>query len=1174
MRKLLYVLTLFIGSSLQFVSAQIGMQDNQWFELDPPNKFTDVYETKSVAVNILDNGNIYMAYVHYNDQELKVAKLNKLQNQWDIVASYTIDQGVGFGINDMISYTNGTDLFYAIRRYGSMGGFLSLMEFDENEVLSVIMENQPTSFYDTYGFDMTVDFTNEIVYFTALDLGFNGIAAACYLINGNYAEIATISNSNDSPIIAVNGLTNTLFWATRNTNNQVIVRTSALQTDYTNINFTLLGGTGEVNTSLFTGPIYTSYPIQFVEKNGGDPDLVFSINSESAYDGLYRVNIGTLNTDVIVDSYTPGIEVPFSFMMKSAGRGDNTYYYGLHNWQQPASAIEIFSNGGDIIVAEDNNQYTLHPDGVDAMQFHASSFDNRLVSYYRQYGPSPETPGIFTITNRAPSVQSISEVPQGCFGTSSSSVFVDEILFNDPEGDEVAIVSGSVQTSGNGFADAMQDANGNWQLYGNFDQPGVVQITFSYTDGFDTLNHQFTYDPGNSPSLDFTQGEFVFCANDLPVQSSDLLNEPATGQFLLDFEVIPENEDVVTMSDLQNSGFLFGDTIILTFETVDEYGCGYSYDADLIIFEVPEVSMTVQPSSCGNNDGSAIATVTGANGSYSEYWSTGNQNTNSISDLPPGTYYYNIEDAQGCKAVGQANIEASGLSVGSAITPLSCHNGSDAAIELNLSGFSNPSILWSTGHSSNAISDLNAGNYEVTVWDDPNCQITETFTITNPAQFTVDFNVDLPSSCSSSDGQITAFSENNASGNVSYVWTGGSTGSSLTGVTNGVYTVTANDGSCTFEESFALNSSFGPSALASIINTECNNNNGAIVLNVAAYPNEQITGFEWSNSATSQNISGLDAGIYSLEIIQSDGCVSFFEYEVKTKRPAMQEICIVSVDSTTNTNLVIWEKPETNTIDYYNIYRETSVAGEFKIVGDVDYEEMSVFNDVVASPAVRSWRYRITAVNHCGVESHLSPIHKTIHLTTQEMTGGFVGVYWDNYEGVEFTEYDCYRYTEDNGWELLLAGIPYLALPYYLDEPPSTQDLDYMIEIDPGYECIADFGRAQDYNSTRSNRRKNSFAPGDGTGDPNNDLENFKNPNFGVDIFPNPSNGLFNLNLLVLKPNTQVTAEITDVTGRTIQLISVNEGMNSIDLSKQAAGSYIIKVSDGDFLQSFKLIKK
>lgn len=57
------------------------------------------------------------------------------------------------------------------------------------------------------------------------------------------------------------------------------------------------------------------------------------------------------------------------------------------------------------------------------------------------------------------------------------------------------------------------------------------------------------------------------------------------------------------------------------------------------------------------------------------------------------------------------------------------------------------------------------------------------------------------------------------------------------------------------------------------------------------------------------------------------------------------------------------------------------------------------------------------------------------------------------------------------------------------------------------------------------------------------------------------------------KPETN-TIDITSVTGRTIQLISVNEGMNSIDLSKQAAGSYIIKVSDGDFLQSFKLIKK
>ena len=845
----------------------------------------------------------------------------------------------------------------------------------------------------------------------------------------------------------------------------------------------------------------------------------------------------------------------------------------MNGWQQPASAIELFSNGNEFIVAEDNNQYTLNTEGADQIQFHASTFDDRLVGYYREYGPASEAPGMFTITNRPPSVQSVSTVSQGCFSPSSTAVFVDNIVFDDPEGDEVVIIPNSVQSSGSGFADAMQDANGNWQLYGNFDQPGAVNITFNYTDGFDTLNYEINYDPGAEPTLDFNEEMFFFCFNDLPLQSSDLLNEPATGQFQLLF-LPTDDPEVITWEDFQNVEYLFQDEAIINYETVDEFGCQYSLTSYVTLFDNPQVTMTSQPSSCGNNDGSAEATVTGANGSYIEYWSTGTQNTNSITNLPPGTYYYNIEDDEGCKAVSQANVAAAGLSVGATINPLTCHNGNDASIELNLSGFANPTILWSTGQGSMSITDLEAGTYEVTVWDNQNCQVTESFTVNNPPKFTVDFDVTFPTSCTSADGEIAVDSENNATGNVSYVWTGGVTGNTFSNLTNGLYSVEATDGTCTFEKNFAVNSSAGPSAVANIVNAECDENNGEIYLNVSAVSGEQITGFEWSNGEETQNINGLSPDIYSVNIEQSNGCVSTYEFEVKTKRPAMQEICVLSVDSVTNTNLVVWEKPISNSIDYYNIYRETSVLGEYKIVGTVDYEDMSVFNDVVASPEVRSWRYRISAVNNCGVESHLSPVHKTIHIVTQDIGGGFVGVYWDNYEGIEYTEYDCYRYTDDDGWVLLLEDIPFTALPYYLDPITSSQDLDYFIEIDSDLECTADFGRAQDYNSSRSNRIKSSFAPGDGTGDPNNDLDQFENPNFGVELFPNPSSGLFNLNLTVLKPDSKITVEITDVTGRTLQIPTVNEGMNVIDLSNQASGTYIIKVTDGDFLQSFRMIKK
>ena len=44
-------------------------------------------------------------------------------------------------------------------------------------------------------------------------------------------------------------------------------------------------------------------------------------------------------------------------------------------------------------------------------------------------------------------------------------------------------------------------------------------------------------------------------------------------------------------------------------------------------------------------------------------------------------------------------------------------------------------------------------------------------------------------------------------------------------------------------------------------------------------------------------------------------------------------------------------------------------------------EEVEVFIDEVADPSIRSWRYKLSVVDVCGIESELSLRHKTMHLT-------------------------------------------------------------------------------------------------------------------------------------------------------------------------------------------------
>ena len=356
----------------------------------------------------------------------------------------------------------------------------------------------------------------------------------------------------------------------------------------------------------------------------------------------------------------------------------------------------------------------------------------------------------------------------------------------------------------------------------------------------------------------------------------------------------------------------------------------------------------------------------------------------------------------------------------------------------------------------------------------------------------------------------------------------------------------------------------------------CGMSNGKIDISVTPVTGELITGIQWSNGATTMDINNLMPGTYECTVSQSNGCEAVYEYNVGTARPLKPEICIVSVDSTTNTNLIVWEKSILNPFDieYYNIYRETSNAHEYKVIDTVHRSNISVFNDVVASPANRSWRYRISAVSSCGLESALSRSHKTIHLVTHK-NGGDVDIIWDNYEGFNYNSYDLLRKTSDDVWAVIEPNIALASLPFHSDTPPTFNGLDYMIEVfPPGGDCSATIGKAQDYNAARSNKPTSEFNPGDGTGDPNNSLSKEENENFTVALYPNPSNGIFEVAMNHTISSTVLNMEVVDLNGKMIHQNEIQNGVNYINLQNIESGIYFVRLSDNSESETFRIVIK
>jgi trimeric autotransporter adhesin len=606
-------------------------------------------------------------------------------------------------------------------------------------------------------------------------------------------------------------------------------------------------------------------------------------------------------------------------------------------------------------------------------------------------------------------------------------------------------------------------------------------------------------------------------------------------------------------------------TLIYTY--YNAYGCAGSASHNIVVNPVPDVTVTTIAASCGENDGEANLSITGGTPGYAIYWSNG-LDTEDLTDLQPGIYYVNVVDQNGCEATKPAAIASTGVALLASTTDVVCSGSHTGNIDLNIiSGAGISSIEWSNGATTEDLTNVEAGAYEVTVTADDGCISTGSYTVGSPDEFIIEVTTDN-SSCGASDGTINAVI---SGGTAPYAiqWYETSTGMAvgtgtevLTNISAGAYHVEVTDGAgCSTTHYTQLNDAGGADINFIMLTPAGCEDDGAIDISINS--DNPVTGISWSSGQITEDITNLPTGTYAVEVTDDEGCVAVAVTNLPTASPDMNSICLVTVDTTTNTNLLVWEKPVTTQISHFNIYRETSVAGVFQFVASVPYTEESVFNDTVASPMVRSWRYRLTAVNQCGQESDQSEFHKTIHLAINLDLGGEINLTWDDYEGFPIGTYDLYRYTNSTGWELIQQMPSNLFT--YQDTPPSAVGLDYMISVEPPSVCTSTENKAQDHNSSRSNKTANGIQLPLSIEKPAaEDL---------FSVYPNPSQGLFTL---LINPGVADNCMIliTDSQGRRVMEFTSTNSSTEIDLADLEGGVYNMQVLVNDEVINQQLIKQ
>jgi len=233
----------------------------------------------------------------------------------------------------------------------------------------------------------------------------------------------------------------------------------------------------------------------------------------------------------------------------------------------------------------------------------------------------------------------------------------------------------------------------------------------------------------------------------------------------------------------------------------------------------------------------------------------------------------------------------------------------------------------------------------------------------------------------------------------------------INNVPAGTYLVAISDNNgCITAASADVNSAGGASvSIISIVNVTCDNpNGGSIDINV--YGGKTPYSYLWSTGDTTQDIFNLSDTTYQVTVTDDNGCVASKSFVISFVTPSVP-ICIVTVDSATGKNLVVWEKPDTANIQSYNIYKEESLSGIYHLISSVLYDSLSTFLDTLADPQQRSWRYKISVIDSCGNESELSQVHKTMYLAANLDVNGKINLNWDHYSGFSFSTYTIFRGT-------------------------------------------------------------------------------------------------------------------------------------------------------------------
>ncbi len=326
----------------------------------------------------------------------------------------------------------------------------------------------------------------------------------------------------------------------------------------------------------------------------------------------------------------------------------------------------------------------------------------------------------------------------------------------------------------------------------------------------------------------------------------------------------------------------------------DVNGCTFS--SNIFLSEPTEILFNVTSSdfngfgvSCyGSDDGEIIIFApSGGTPNYDYSINGGASYSNSLiyNNLTSGNYVVTVRDIIGCTSdttvvitePNQFDVQYTSTSNYNGVN-VSCYGSCDGSISIAQSngvGVVSYSLSGSVTQTAPIFSGLcgqiSNGSYNLIAIDDNGCVDSVDVNLTEPQQWV--YSVDsIGETCNLSNGQASINIIQGGTGSLAYLWNDPNTQitSSAINLETGIYNVTVTDiNGCNFTEDVFVAEADITLSFDSI--PPCNGlNNGSATVIPDGTPPYQVI---WFNGSTSNTISGLSPGYYSVSVIDGTGCL-------------------------------------------------------------------------------------------------------------------------------------------------------------------------------------------------------------------------------------------------------------------------------------------------------------